>query len=289
MTVLDALRAELTAATNRLLATTTAMSGSDVTAPSLLPGWTRGHVLTHIARNADSHVNLVTWAKTGMYTPQYPTLGAREAEIEQGAGRPLEEQHADLAAGAARLDEAVGAMPAEAWTATVQGMRPPEHPAWYLLVRRIREVEIHHVDLDAGYTWADWPEAFVRRELHDAMATWPHADSAVGAVHADDRTWTGLGDGPAVEGAAPAVLAWVTGRLKEADLGTAVRLAEGGQGSRERRTEDGQAGLAGDGGGEAGRMTLEGPRLAGRPPAAPRWLTMPAPPGLPATPPEEYP
>jgi maleylpyruvate isomerase len=26
---------------------------ADVRAPSLLPGWTRGHVLSHIARNAD--------------------------------------------------------------------------------------------------------------------------------------------------------------------------------------------------------------------------------------------
>jgi maleylpyruvate isomerase len=259
MTVLDDLQAELAAATNRLLATTAALSDSDVTAPSLLPGWTRGHVLTHVARNADSHINLVTWAKTGVYTPQYPTPDTRAAEIAEGAGRSLKEQHADLAATAARLGAMLATMPPEAWTATVRGMRPPDHPAWYVLVRRIREVEIHHVDLDAGYTWEHWPETFVLRELHDAAASWPHAESTVSAIRAGGLSWTGLGDGPVLEGAAPAVLAWVTGRLPG-----------------HRREE---VSLAGG----------DGLRLAEEPPAAPPWLTMPAPPGLPATPPEEYP
>ncbi|WP_214414581.1 maleylpyruvate isomerase N-terminal domain-containing protein [Sphaerisporangium fuscum] len=142
MTVLDDLQAELTAATKRLLATTAALSASDVRAPSLLPGWTRGHVLTHVARDADSHINLVTWAETGVYPPQYPTPGAREAEMAEGAGRPLAEQRADLADSAARLDAAFAAVPPSAWSAIVEGMRPPEHPAWYLPARRIREVEI---------------------------------------------------------------------------------------------------------------------------------------------------
>ncbi|MEV7971347.1 maleylpyruvate isomerase family mycothiol-dependent enzyme [Sphaerisporangium sp. NPDC088356] len=259
MTVLDDLQAELTAATNRLLATTATLSDADVTAPSLLAGWARGHVLTHVARNADGHINLLTWAKTGVYTPQYPTRDAREAEIAEGAGRPIAEQHADLVDSAARLDAVIDTMTPGAWSATVRGMRPPDHPAWYVLVRRIREVEIHHVDLGAGYTWADWPEAFVRRELHDAMAGWPYAESTVSELHAGGRSWTGLGEGPVVEGPAPVVLAWLTGRLPD--------------------------GGSGDAGGVAGA----GLRLAEKPPAAPPWLTMPAPPGLPATPPEEYP
>ncbi|MFG1879257.1 maleylpyruvate isomerase N-terminal domain-containing protein [Sphaerisporangium sp. NPDC049003] len=54
--------------------------------PSLLAGWARGHVLTHVARNADGHINFLTWARTGVYTPQYPTPCAREAEIAEGAG-----------------------------------------------------------------------------------------------------------------------------------------------------------------------------------------------------------
>ena len=41
--------------------------------PSSLPDWTRAHVLTHVARNADAMVNLVTWARTGVPTPAYPS------------------------------------------------------------------------------------------------------------------------------------------------------------------------------------------------------------------------
>lgn len=259
MTVVEVLQAELSSATERLLATTATLSDADVTAPSLLAGWTRGHVLAHLARSADSNVNLLTWAKTGLYTPQYPTPAAREAEIARGAPRPIKEQHADLSASATRLGAELNAMPAKAWAATVSGMRPPEHPAWYVLARRIREVEVHHVDLDAGYTWDRWPDVFVRRELHDAMAGWPREGSTVSAVHAGGRSWTGLGAGPAVEGPAPAVLAWLIGRLP------------GGPSA------------------VAGRVRFEGLRLAEKPPAAPPWPTMPAPPGLPATPPKEYP
>ena len=49
----------LAAATTRLLATATAISDTQAREPSLLPGWSRGHVLTHIARNADGLGNLL--------------------------------------------------------------------------------------------------------------------------------------------------------------------------------------------------------------------------------------
>ena len=45
----------------------------------LLPGWTVGHVLTHVARNADAYTNLLTWARTGVETPAYASPEAREA------------------------------------------------------------------------------------------------------------------------------------------------------------------------------------------------------------------
>ncbi|MGW0202053.1 maleylpyruvate isomerase N-terminal domain-containing protein, partial [Nonomuraea sp. NPDC003201] len=82
MTVLLALQAELASATGRLLATAASLSDADLAEPSLLPGWTRGHVLAHVAQNADSHLNLLTWAKTGVKVPQYASHEARTAAIE---------------------------------------------------------------------------------------------------------------------------------------------------------------------------------------------------------------
>lgn len=218
MSVIDEIERELAEATGRLLATAARLTDEDVRAPSLLPGWTRGHVLAHIARNADSCVNLLVWARTGVPTPQYASAAAREAGVEAGAARPAAEQLADLEESAARFAAEMRRMPAECWSAPVSGMRPPEHPAWYVPVRRLREVEVHHVDLGAGYGWADWPEAYVRRELYDTMR-WLDGRSPVSAVVARDpetggivRTWTDVGAGSAVEGTPGELLAWLGGR-----------------------------------------------------------------------------
>src|SRR3954471_17344691 len=74
--------------------------------PSLLPGWTVGHVVTHIARNADSVVRRLAGAVGGRLVPQYPGgLDGRTREIEDGAGRSAAELLADLV----RSDDAVDA------------------------------------------------------------------------------------------------------------------------------------------------------------------------------------
>src|SRR3982751_334442 len=88
---------EIDPATARLLATARGLDGAAVAAPSILPGWTRGHVLSHVARNADSCVNLLTWARTGVETPQYASAAHRAADVAAGAGRPVAEQLADIA------------------------------------------------------------------------------------------------------------------------------------------------------------------------------------------------
>ncbi|MDA0638335.1 maleylpyruvate isomerase family mycothiol-dependent enzyme [Nonomuraea sp. MCN248] len=256
MTVLAAVQRELADETARLLATAASLTDADVRAPSLLPGWTRGHVLAHLARNADSHVNLLTWARTGMRTPQYPSQEDREAGIEAGAGRPAAEHVVDLRDSAARLDRAVRTLPEEAWRSPVGGLRPPYHPAWYCLVRRLREVGVHHVDLNAGYGPADWPESFVSRELKTCLLMWPYEQSTISGARFVSAAgepldeWSGLGDGPVVEGVPADMLAWLTGRSS----GDGVRVVPKGEPV----------------------------------PPPPPWLTGTAPADLPATPPEDY-
>src|SRR3954453_10228646 len=78
---------QIIAATEHLLTTVNALGDEDMRAPSLLPQWTRGHVLTHLARNADGGSRLLTWARTGTPTAEYASLAARAAQIEAGAGR----------------------------------------------------------------------------------------------------------------------------------------------------------------------------------------------------------
>ena len=78
------LMGEVDAATSRLLRTAASFDTADLAAASLLPGWTRGHVLAHLARNADGFVNLLTAARTGEALPMYASLEARTADIEAG-------------------------------------------------------------------------------------------------------------------------------------------------------------------------------------------------------------
>ena len=146
-----ALATRIDAATQRLLQTAAGITDEQAREASLLPGWSRGHVLTHLARNADSLRNLLIWARTGVMTPQYPSLTAREEEIASGADRPAAQLRADLEQSAAEFAAEIETVPESHWSAEVAGMSGPGHPAWYTLWRRLSEVEIHHVDLDAGY------------------------------------------------------------------------------------------------------------------------------------------
>ena len=85
-TQLETLRGLVNAATQRLLGDTIAVSDEDWRAPSRLPGWSRGHVATHIARQADGIVRLTEWARTGERQDMYASAEQREADIDAGLG-----------------------------------------------------------------------------------------------------------------------------------------------------------------------------------------------------------
>ncbi|MEO3777914.1 maleylpyruvate isomerase family mycothiol-dependent enzyme [Micromonospora sp. B11E3] len=210
------LTGEVDDATARLLATAAALDTAGVAAPSLLPGWTRGHVLAHLARNADALVNLLTAARTGEQVPMYASADARSADIEAGASRPPAAHLDDLRRTAQRFADAVATMPVEAWAATVQTRRGP-WPATMLVWGRLREVEVHHVDLAAGYRPTDWPEAFGHRLLHEVAAGLGERADAPAMVLRFDGTRHELAVGdpagaPTITGPAPELAAWLIGR-----------------------------------------------------------------------------
>jgi maleylpyruvate isomerase len=203
--------AEIQAATARLIATAEGLDGPALGEPSLCEGWTRGHVLAHVSRNADGLVNLLTWARTGVETPQYASPESRTADIEAGAGRPLPEQVADLRASAARFDQAVLDLPADRWDYVVRMRGGLERRAPQLLDARLREVEIHHVDLDAGYRPEDWPGSFQAPALRYAVRVREGTLGEDGAVTVAGVT---------VNGPRPELLAWLLGRSAGGGLAT---------------------------------------------------------------------
>lgn len=212
----------ITEADARVAATAAALSDEQMREPSLLPGWTRGHVLTHIARNADGLGNLLTWARTGTETPQYASREARDEEIEAGAGRPAAELVEDVVSSSAAFVALARELPAQAWTAEVRGMRGPAHPAWFTLQRRLTEVEIHHVDIAGAYTAADWPDWFLATMTYEVigqMSAKPEAPSAVLTDTTSGRQYLLPPSGPpenagelAISGPGHELLAWLLGR-----------------------------------------------------------------------------
>lgn len=193
---------------------------SDLRAPSLLPGWTRGHVLTHIARNADGIARALSGALRGEVVARYPGGRAgRDADIEAGSGRDFDELAADVRESADRLDRVLAELAdAEGWD-----LPTDDRPARGYVDARWREVEIHRVDLAGKYTADDWPAAFVSYllpELADDVA-----ERCAGALRIEvspqgsvvpelgGRVWTvGTGETRTVAGPDWALLAWLTGR-----------------------------------------------------------------------------
>jgi maleylpyruvate isomerase len=155
--------------TRRLLEGAARLGDQDMRRPSLLPGWTRGHVLTHLARGGEALRNLLSWARTGVETPAYASQEARNAAIEEGSGRPAAELLADVSQSATAFGDAVHMMPEDAWGVTVSALNIPELPIEEVLVRRITELVVHHTDLDIGYRAADWPAAYLDMHLPEPM------------------------------------------------------------------------------------------------------------------------
>lgn len=134
--------------------------------PSLLPGWSIGHVLTHLARAADSHVRLIDAASRGEVANQYP--GGREGraeEIDAGARRSAEALLDDLRAAFAAWDAAWDRCTPQGWAGTGIALFG-DLPIAEVPFLRTREVEVHHADLGLpGYTPASWPADYVREDL----------------------------------------------------------------------------------------------------------------------------
>ncbi|MFC8722695.1 maleylpyruvate isomerase family mycothiol-dependent enzyme [Kitasatospora sp. NPDC057198] len=217
--------------TELLLHTLAELEPAALAEPSGLPGWTRGHVLTHLARNADSLVNLLTGARTGKDVPQYASPESRDADIEAGAGRPLAEQVADLRDSQRRFQEAAALLAPEHWTAPLTHRSGYVFPAWQVPAKRLAELEYHHVDLNAGYTPAHWPEPFAIAEFRRLGELFGAAQELPGVllVAEDAGLEARIGGGEVgltAEGPVRALTGWLSGRSN----GDGLQVHRGGEG-----------------------------------------------------------
>jgi maleylpyruvate isomerase len=179
----------------RLLTAVQGLTDAELRAPSLLPDWSVGHVLTHLARNADSVVRRLVAAVEHRQVPQYEGgAEGRAADIEAGAGRPADVLLADLVDSCRAVDDLLPVIGAEVWDREVlAGNGPATVPAARLVYSRWREVEIHHVDLGRGYRPEEWPPELVKRVLPDLLEALPDRTDAAALM-----AWA-IGRGPAPE------------------------------------------------------------------------------------------
>jgi maleylpyruvate isomerase len=221
----------LIGATERLNESIAQMTAADIARPSLLDGWTRGHVLVHLARNADGLRNLLLSARTGEPLRMYPSLGAREADIVAGIGRPGDVTLADTLEASRRFVVDAAAFPEECWPNEVEfssgAHNAPLVSAARILELRLVEVEVHHVDLDLDYSFADTPVLLGSQLLLDFVARQDRSGTQF-ALELEDRAETGVGgirsaDFLVVRGSTADALAWLTGRSSEG-----VRCTSGG-------------------------------------------------------------
>jgi maleylpyruvate isomerase len=216
-------------ATDRLLSAVADLDDAAVTEPSRLPGWSRGHVLAHLARNADALVNVFEGR------PMYVSGEARDADIARDAPRPLKTHLADVRDSAHRFQDAASL--SQDWSRTVELRNGVLDTAAWLPWRRWIEVELHHVDLGIGYDLEDLPEEFAQREINFLAHRFRgHPGVPALMIRQDDGRLIPTGDGRSttperlesgehlmITGTRADLLGWLAGRRD----GTGLRV-EGG-------------------------------------------------------------
>lgn len=215
----------LTDGTALLLAAVDRMPDPELDRPSRLPGWSRRHVLAHLAANADALRRLVSWARTGREQRMYASREQRDAEIEQGSALPADRLRDWLVDSSRRLAADLAELDEPAWRAEVVTAQGRTVPATEIPWLRAREVYVHAVDLDAGVGFADLPTDFLTRLTDEVVAKRSDGTGPAATLRAVDTggTWEIAGTGaPApVEASLAELAAWLTGR--------AVTTADGGR------------------------------------------------------------
>lgn len=224
-----ALADRLQDATSRYLRILDALTEEGRRAPSVLPGWTRGHVVAHLALNGLATADVLDGMLRGRDPAFYESPAARDDDIETLATGELHELRDATLEAAGRVHEAVEVVlerGPDVLTDRVAHVFPESRGVMDVaeVVRtRWREVEIHHADLAGGYGPADWPEHFTDYVLEVVVADRGHECDLM-LVTPERDVPVGSGEGPRIDGM-PAGLAWwllgrppvpeLTGRLPQ--------------------------------------------------------------------------
>ncbi len=198
--------------TERLVDTAAALANDAVLAPSLCEGWSRGHVLTHVARNADGLARVCRAVLDGTGETMYAADDVRDAEVVAGSRRSAAILAADVRRTADELAPLLERLGPEHWERSAErtpgGRRIAATNVRYL---RLRELVYHHVDLNAGFDFEHVSPELLRLFLDETVAALSEHPDAPGLMirtaEGDAHT---VGDGATqVTGTRADVLAWL--------------------------------------------------------------------------------
>jgi maleylpyruvate isomerase len=213
MTDLETQRALLDEASARLLATVGGLEDEAYAASSALPGWTRAHVVAHLTLNGEGLATALDGVRRGRQVPMYRSDDARDADIADLATAAPAELRERLTASCHAYAAAWDALPEQSRSTRIERVAgsPLTFSAAATLGMRLRETEVHHVDLASAYDRSQWPAVFGE---HLVRAMTKRVDGSFRLAATDTGAeWTcGSGEGPRVSGAAVDLGWWLTGR-----------------------------------------------------------------------------
>ena len=173
--ILNAQVAGCAASHQRLLQALEGLTDEHCRQPSILTGWSRGHVLSHLANNAYSHLRMFEAASRGEETEQYEGgKPARDSQIESWSSLSAHELVGHLRASIYALEGAWASATPTTWTGFgVKSLAGGGRVAITdLILMRWCESEVHLADLNHGYSFENWDTTFVRFELERQLMIW---------------------------------------------------------------------------------------------------------------------
>jgi maleylpyruvate isomerase len=204
------IRPEVKAAAQRVNDTVATADEAMVRGPSGLPGWSRGHVIAHIANFSEAMTRQVEEALQGRLIEVYDGgRPARDAAIEAGAGRPAAELKQHLLEATTGLIAAWEKVGPDDWERPVMhrnsNLAAAVYASW-------RELAVHTVDLALEPTADGWPPEFCLHLLDFLRPRTPEGIHLI--LQADDGTrWeAGLGEPRVLTGNLTDLTAWYAGR-----------------------------------------------------------------------------
>jgi maleylpyruvate isomerase len=188
--------------------------------PSLLDGWSRAHLVAHLANVADGLVHMTDDALADRPTRMYP--GGREqrnADIETAAHTAPMQLLERFERSAAELAAMWRQLETEQWGTTFTEAELGRMQLGRLVALRLTEVEVHHADLAVAFGPRDWSPEFARGGLPLRIASLPRLRRRTDADRAVEGTWLLVCDDLDTQW-------WVEAHAAEVEIATAGTRAD---------------------------------------------------------------